>query len=135
MPNWKDLFTNRDRRLFPEVVVPLSHEPVNSKANTSGESDIESKDLQLGLGPKSSHDRDQLQDSLQLQEKGIANVPTTSKLTFEALRAEVETAVVVSGHDNLYDRMFCLVFECFFWTRNSVLRIYELPILVEFIIG
>lgn len=84
MLNWKDLFTNRDRRFFPEVVVPLAHEPT-----------VVSEDA---LGSNSSLDRGPL------QEKGVAGVPTTSKLTLEALRAEVESGVVVSGHDTLYER-------------------------------
>ena len=84
MLNWKDLFTSRDRRFFPEVVVPLAHEPT-----------FVSEDA---LGSNSSLDRGPL------QEKGVAGVPTTSKLTLEALRAEVELGVVVSGHDTLYDR-------------------------------
>jgi len=86
--NWKDLFTNRDRRFFPEVVAPLARDPT-----------FVSEDLPIDAwGCNSSLNRGSL------QEKGVAGVPATTKLTLEALRTEIESGVVVSGHDILYDR-------------------------------
>jgi hypothetical protein len=86
--NWKDLLTNRDRRGFPEVVVPLA---CGSAAKT--------QDIANG-GSISSLDR------ASLQENGTSGVHTGTTLTLEALRAEVESDIAASGHDTVYDRMF-----------------------------
>ncbi|KAJ5856244.1 uncharacterized protein N7529_010188 [Penicillium soppii] len=86
MPNWKDLFANRERRSFPEVVVPLAHGSP-PKANDNQDDDSNS-----GLDRASS------------QEKGAAGTRAGSTLTLEALRAEVEADIHASGHDTAYDR-------------------------------
>ncbi|KAJ5290801.1 hypothetical protein N7478_000052 [Penicillium angulare] len=77
--NLKDLFTNRERRRFPECVRPLPRGSVSSAKN--GMSD-DSKDS-LDRAPQ--------------QEKG-------EELTVESLRAEVEADLVATGHDSVYDR-------------------------------
>lgn len=87
--NWKDLLTNRERRGFPEVVVPLARASPETKHDES-------------TGSNSSLDR------ASVQEKGASALTTGSTLTLEALRAEVEADVVSSGHDTAYDRMFLL---------------------------
>lgn len=86
--NWKDLLTNRDRRGFPEVVVPLAsgsapkiQEPAISGSNSS-------------------------LDRASLQEKGTSGARVGTTLTLEALRAEVESDIAASGHDTVYDRMY-----------------------------
>ncbi|KAJ5676222.1 hypothetical protein N7462_009119 [Penicillium macrosclerotiorum] len=80
--NWKDLFTNRDRRGFPEVVVPLSRGSVaESKDGSSTSLDMASN-----------------------QEKGASGPLPDGVLTLEALRAEIEADMVASGHDTVYDR-------------------------------
>jgi hypothetical protein len=100
MPNftWKDLFANRNRRHFPDVVVPLassSHAPSPS----SPEPDAEKKPDADG-GSNTSLER------ASCQEKGTAAVPTYSTpLTLEELRTQVENEVSASGHDSVYDRM------------------------------
>ncbi|KAJ5377962.1 uncharacterized protein N7496_005371 [Penicillium cataractarum] len=81
--NWKDLFTNRDRRGFPEVVVPLAS---GSAPKTQD------------AGSNSSLDR------ASLQENGASGVHAGTTLTLEALRAEVESDIAASGHDTVYDR-------------------------------
>jgi hypothetical protein len=88
MPNWKDLFANRERRSFPEVVVPLAHGSP-PKANDNQDDDSNS-----GLDRASS------------QEKGAAGTRAGSTLTLEALRAEVEADIHASGHDTAYDSTF-----------------------------
>jgi hypothetical protein len=88
MPNWKDLFANRERREFPEVVVPLAHgSPPKINDN---------KDSDSGSG----------NDRASLQEKGTVSASAGSTLTLEALRAEVEADIIASGHDTAYDRTF-----------------------------
>ncbi|KAJ5155268.1 hypothetical protein N7492_008071 [Penicillium capsulatum] len=98
MPNWKDLFANRDRRQFPEVVVPLASDATPRDANA--DSHAKSKDVPAdGSGSNTSLDRGSL------QEKNVIGSPTTTtKLTLETLRAEVEADVVASGHNTVYDR-------------------------------
>ena len=86
--NWKDLFTNRDRRGFPEVVVPLA----SGSAPKIQEATIS--------GSNSSLDR------VSLQEKGTSGAHAGTTLTLEALRAEVESDIAASGHDTVYDRMY-----------------------------
>ncbi|KAL4916785.1 major facilitator superfamily domain-containing protein [Aspergillus aurantiobrunneus] len=99
MPNWKDLFTNRERRFFPEVVVPLPRDSSSqTPASPIGSKDRKPEDPIDGTGSKSSLDRGEL------QEKGVAGVRPPTELTLEALRAEVEAGVVASGHDSVYDR-------------------------------
>ncbi|OJJ54785.1 hypothetical protein ASPSYDRAFT_210462 [Aspergillus sydowii CBS 593.65] len=92
MPSWKDLFSNTERRFFPEVVVPLARDPASKKDAPS--------DHPPAYRSDSSPDRGSL------QEKGVATVPASAsgELTLESLRAEVEAGVVVSGHDSIYDR-------------------------------
>jgi hypothetical protein len=88
MPNWKDLLANRERRQFPEVVVPLAH---GSAPKTD---DSQNNDSSSGI------------DRASLQEKGAASASAGSTLTLEALRAEVEADISASGHDTAYDRTF-----------------------------
>lgn len=86
MPNWKDLFTNKDRRGFPEVVVPLAQ----------------------GSAPQRPKDEsDSSPDRASLQEKGASGARGTT-LTLEALRAEIEDDIAATGHDTVYDRMFII---------------------------
>jgi hypothetical protein len=87
MPNWKDLFANRERRQFPEVVVPLAHGSAPKDAYPSDNSNS-------GLDRSSS------------QEKGTAGSYSGGPLTLEALRVEVEADIGASGHNTVYDRMF-----------------------------
>lgn len=98
MPNWKDLIANRDRRQFPEVVVPLASDPTPHDPAISY---AKNKDHPTdGSASNTSLDRGSL------QEKGVVGAPTiTTKLTLEALRAEVEADLVSSSHDSAYDRM------------------------------
>lgn len=87
MPDWKDLFANRERRQFPEVVVPLSH----------------------GSAPKDTYPSDNSNSGLDRsssQETGTAGPCASGQLTLEALRAEVEADIGISGHNTVYDRMF-----------------------------
>lgn len=86
--NWKDLLANRERKGFPEVVVPLARD----SAPTSKEV----------LSDDASHSLDRASS----QEKGISAPRTESTLTLEALRAEIESDIAASGHDSVYDRMF-----------------------------
>lgn len=96
MPNWKDLFANRERRQFPEVVVPLASDPTPRDPNTSH---AKNKDHPTDTGSNTSLDHGSV------QEKGVVGTPTiTTKLTLETLRAEVEADVGSSGHDSAYDR-------------------------------
>lgn len=87
MVNWKDLFANRERRHFPEVVVPLAQ----GSAPKSKEADV-------------SNSSDSL-DRASLQENGATGPNPGTTLTLEALRAEVEADISTSGHDSAYDRM------------------------------
>ncbi|KAJ5152791.1 uncharacterized protein N7482_009269 [Penicillium canariense] len=84
--SWKALFTNRDRRGFPEVVVPL--------AGGSAPKPKEAADN----GSNSSLDR------ASLQENGASGVEAGTTLTLEGLRAEVEADIAASSHDSVYDR-------------------------------
>jgi hypothetical protein len=88
MPNWKDLLSNRERRGFPEVVVPLAH----------GSAPLRPKD-----------ESDCSPDRASLQEKGASGAHSGTTLTLEALRAEVEDGIAATGHDTVYDRMFMIV--------------------------
>lgn len=88
MPNWKELFSNRERGQFPEVVVPFAHGSA-PKPNDSQDNDSSS-----GL------------DRVSSQEKGAAGTHASSTLTLEALRSEVEADITASGHDTAYDRTF-----------------------------
>ncbi|EAU32826.1 conserved hypothetical protein [Aspergillus terreus NIH2624] len=94
--NWKDLLTNRDRRQFPEVVVPLANAPAPEKPIP--EPYAEKKAI-------SDDDSSSSLDRASSQEQGTVAVPTTyTTLTLEALRAQVESDVAASGHDSVYDR-------------------------------
>lgn len=98
--NWRDLIANRNRRQFPEVVVPLAHS--HAPDSSSPESDTEKKPVE----------DDQSNSSLErasVQEKGTATVPVYStSLTLEELRSQVDNEVSVTGHDSPYDRMFMM---------------------------
>ncbi|KAI9933757.1 hypothetical protein ASPWEDRAFT_105998 [Aspergillus wentii DTO 134E9] len=96
MPNWKDLLANRDRRQFPEVVVPLARAPAT--APPAYEPNAEKNEKNVDSESNASHDR------ASLQEKGAGSVPACSTLTVEGLRAQVEAEVAASGHDTVYDR-------------------------------
>lgn len=112
MPSWKDLFSNTDRRFFPEVVVPLARDPnsvtlesnASANANANANADAEKKDTPSDHPP--AYRSESSPDRSSLQEKGVAAVPASAsgELTLESLRAEVEAGVVVSGHDSIYDR-------------------------------
>lgn len=93
MPNWKDLFTNRERRPFPEVVVPLARSQSEKSAQDANVNDNV---------PSDSLDR------ASIQEKGTGVVPQSTELTLESLRAEIEAEIEAAGasHDTAYDRMF-----------------------------
>ncbi|KAL4923636.1 MFS transporter [Aspergillus undulatus] len=97
MLNWKDLFTNRERRFYPELVVPLPRDttPITTEA------DRPDKEKEL---PKNDLASDSSPDRASLQEKGVAHAPSGTQLTLEALRVEVEEGVIASGHDTVYDR-------------------------------
>lgn len=98
MPSWKSLFSTSEGQFFPEVVVPLERDPTS----VTLESNVEMNDRKSGDSPGygSTSDRGSV------QEKGAAAVPATGKLTVESLRAEVESSVVASSHDSIYDRTF-----------------------------
>jgi hypothetical protein len=106
MPSWKDLFSNTDRRFFPEVVVPLARDPnsVTLESNANANANAEKKDTPSDHPP--AYRSESSPDRSSLQEKGVAAVPASAsgELTLESLRAEVEAGVVVSGHDSIYDR-------------------------------
>ncbi|KAJ5748806.1 uncharacterized protein N7511_010502 [Penicillium nucicola] len=85
MPNWTKLFSNSERRQFPEVVVPLAHGSATKDAYTNDNSNS-------GLDRSSS------------QEKGVAGSVATGELTLEALRAEIMADIEATGHDTVYDR-------------------------------
>ena len=104
--NWKDLISNRNRRQFPEIVIPLASS--NAPVHSSSESDSDKKSVTDG-GSNTSIER------ASCQEKGTAVVPAYStSLTLEELRAQVENEVSASGHDSVYDRMSMMFsfFEC-----------------------
>jgi len=84
--NWRDILANRDRRQFPEVVVPLESAPLKPK------NDI--------------HDSDNTQDAASLQEKGATAGHGHMTLTLEVLRAEILAETASSGHNTAYDRKF-----------------------------
>jgi hypothetical protein len=83
--NFKDLIKNRERREFPEVVVPLESAPAPTKDD----------------GFNTSLDR------ASSQENGSGAGPQKrSTLTLEALREEIDSSISASGHNTVYDRMF-----------------------------
>lgn len=88
MPVWINPFQQYDRRDFPDVLIPLS-EALH--------------DSQEPLGAPTPN-------GIRSAKNGHGNtLPTdTNILTFEALRAEVENDLVVSGHNTVYDRKFTL---------------------------
>ena len=96
MPSFKSLFTNTERRFYPEVVVPLARSPASAIHESGGEKG----------GPPSDHapGYSSASDRGSLQEKGVAAAPSSGGLTLEMLRAEVEEGVVAGGHDSIYDR-------------------------------
>ncbi|OQD76370.1 hypothetical protein PENDEC_c004G02833 [Penicillium decumbens] len=83
MPNWKDLFTSRDRGGFPEVVVPLAQGSAPQRRENEPES---------------------ISDRASLEEKGAGGAHSGTTLTLEVLRAEVEDGIAITGHDTAYDR-------------------------------
>ncbi|KAJ5232904.1 hypothetical protein N7468_005860 [Penicillium chermesinum] len=86
MVSWKGLFVNRERRSFPEVVVPLAQGCAPKTKDT------------LEIGTSDSTDR------ASLQENGVSGSNVGTILTLEALRAEIEADLASSGHDTAYDR-------------------------------
>ncbi|CAI7573430.1 unnamed protein product [Penicillium pancosmium] len=81
--NFKDLIKNRERRQFPEVVVPLESAPAPTKDD----------------GSNTSLDR------ASSQENGSGAGPEKrSTLTLEALREEIDSSISASGHNTVYDR-------------------------------
>lgn len=103
MVDWKNLFSFRDRKTFPGVVVPLVN---NTSAPAPEEKSTPNADDKLGSVADSNDDSLAKASS---QEKGTSYNPQSGKvLTLESLRAEVETDVSVSGHDTVYDRMLLL---------------------------
>ena len=121
MPNWKDLLANRNRRQFPEVVVPLASSLAPHESIT--EPNAKNKDLPSAGSTKSNTSVDRGS----LQEKGVSGVPqNTTKLTLEALRTEVEEGVGASGHDTVYDRM-SLSDSALHWKSPRVLA-WDVPV-------
>lgn len=124
MPNfaWKNLICNRNRRQFPEVVVPLASS--NAPVHSSSESDADKKSV-TDDGSNTSIER------ASCQEKGTAAVPAYStSLTLEELRAQVENEVSASGHDSVYDRMF-LMLSLFKRSLAGLADQSHFPILVQ----
>lgn len=78
--NFKDLIQNRERRQFPEVVVPLESTPAPTKDDSSLDR-ASSQENGSGAGPEKR-----------------------STLTLEALREEIDSSIAASGHDTIYDR-------------------------------
>ena len=103
MVNWTDLF-NRRRRNFPGVVVPLAKEaPAPEKSTPNAENDTGSASDEK----KTTDDRLAKATS---QENGSSHGPqSSSTLTLESLRAEVESDVCASGLDTVYDRMLTVI--------------------------
>ena len=104
MPNWTDLFNSRKRQNFPGVVVPLAKDapapekPTPNAENDSGSASDEKKSTDDRLAKATS------------QENGSSYGPqSSSTLTLESLRAEVESDVSASGMDTVYDRMLTVV--------------------------
>lgn len=90
-------FSNSDRRQYPEVVVPLANAPAPEKPNGVPYADET---------PVSDDSSNPSLDRASSQEKGTISKPSHGPLTLEALRAEVESDISVSGYDTAYDRMF-----------------------------
>ena len=88
MPVWINPFQQYDRRDFPDVLIPLS------------EVLHDSQEPQGAPTP----------NGIRFAKNGRGNtIPTdTNILTFEALRADVENDMAVSGHNTAYDRKFTL---------------------------
>ena len=100
--SWKDIFTNRDRRQFPEVVVPLpdSRAPHNlpiPEPNADAEKKPDADDTSNASIDKASS-----------QENGVGAPPPYTSSSMEALRAQVDSEISISGHDSVYDRMCIL---------------------------
>jgi hypothetical protein len=95
-------FAKHDHGDFPGVVVPLASAPAHSHPNPE-------------VGKRHSHDENQDKNSLDKapsEENGVpSSIPSTSHLTIEALRAEVEADIGASGIDSAYDRMFSYTHE------------------------
>lgn len=82
--NFKDLMQNRERRQFPEVVVPLESAPATKDDGSNTSLDrASSQENGSGAGPQKR-----------------------STLTLEALREEIDSSISTSGHNTVYDRMF-----------------------------
>ncbi|KAJ5948974.1 hypothetical protein N7454_002281 [Penicillium verhagenii] len=82
--NWRNILANRDRRQFPEVVVPLERAPLKSRND--------------------ANDSDNTQDAASVQEKGASAGYGQTTLTLEVLRAEILSETAASGHNTAYDR-------------------------------
>jgi len=98
MPNWKDLFTSRDRGGFPEVVVPLAQGAAPQRPKNEPES---------------------ISDRASLEEKGASGAHSGTTLTLEVLRAEVEDGIAITGHDTAYDRTFMIFSRIAFLDLSS----------------
>lgn len=99
---WKDLLTNRDRRQFPEVVVPLADAPAPEKPISHPYAEKKAV---------SDDDSNSSLDRASSQEKGTVLPTSYTTLTLEALRAHVESDIAASGHDSVYDRTLSISSE------------------------
>ncbi|OXV10085.1 hypothetical protein Egran_02153 [Elaphomyces granulatus] len=87
MPGWINPFKQHDRRDFLDVSIPLSEAHRDSQQpRTKGGDPVPTLDGIISA------------------ENGTTLPPEPNILTFEALRAEVENDLAVSGHDTAYDR-------------------------------
>lgn len=99
--DWKTLFANSERRQFPEVVIPLP-DPRAPENLPAPEPNAEKK-------PDSDDSSNTSIEKADSQEKGVGAPPPYASSALEALRAQVQSEVSVSGHDSVYDRMFILL--------------------------
>jgi hypothetical protein len=92
MPGWINPFKQHDHRGFPDVLIPLSEAHRDSQQpRTKGGDPVPGAPTL---------------DGIISAENGSTLPPEPNILTFEALRAEVENDLAVSGHDTAYDRKF-----------------------------
>lgn len=100
--NWKDLLANRDRRTFPEVVVPLGHD---SHAPAPAAAPVPVPEPDAEKKPDADDTSNTSIDRASSQEKGISTVPPAyGSSALEILRGEVENEASASGHNSVYDR-------------------------------
>jgi hypothetical protein len=91
MPGWINPFKQHDHRGFPDVLIPLSEAHRDSQHRTKGGDPVPGAPTL---------------DGIISAENGSTLPSEPNILTFEALRAEVENDLAVSGHDTAYDRKF-----------------------------